>query len=225
VSASVARLCRQLGYTFKDISLLERALTHRSAQGKHNERLEFLGDSIVNFVIAEELFHAMPQASEGRLTRLRASLVKGETLAALAKEFSLGEYVRLGSGELKSGGMRRPSILADTMEAVIAAIYLDGGIEPCIARIRAWYETRLEVAVQQPVIKDPKTCLQEFLQAKRLPLPEYTVISVKGAAHEQTFHVRCAVAGLSEPLEGISNSRRAAEQQAATEALKLLGYE
>ncbi len=216
-------LCRRIGYEFKDVSLLGLALTHRSVSGsKNNERLEFLGDSIVNFIIASELFAKYPQLKEGKLSRLRAQLVRGETLAELARKYKLGDYLVLGSGELKSGGFRRDSILADAMEAVIGAIYLDSDLENCQLLVLAWYSDLLQqLSIEEPQ-KDPKTLLQEYLQAQKKPLPQYKVTALDGAAHQQVFTVECRVTGLAEPTLGKGSSRRQAEQEAAAEALHCL---
>ncbi|SDM57666.1 RNAse III [Franzmannia pantelleriensis] len=213
---------RRVGHAFADIGLLELAMTHRSYGGQNNERLEFLGDSIVNFVIAEALFRRFPDAREGQLSRLRAQLVKGQTLAELAREFELGECLRLGSGEMKSGGHRRDSILADAVEAVIGAIYLDAGMDVAKARVLSWYAQRLEAIDLQDTQKDPKTRLQEFLQSRQSPLPRYEVLSVEGEAHSQTFTIECQVEMLEAATVGVGSSRRHAEQQAADKALALL---
>lgn len=217
-------LCEKLGYTFANSNLLEDALSHRSFHGKNNERLEFLGDSTLNFVIASALFKKYPDAREGELSRLRASLVKGETLAQLAQEFSLGDYLRLGPGELKSGGLNL-SILADAMEAVIGAIYMDAGIKVCEERILAWYANRFEEWQELPELKDPKTLLQEYLQAHKLPLPQYIIAKTEGAAHKQVFHIECVVAGLPYHTVGVGSNRRRAEQEAAQKFLELLNHE
>ncbi|MEQ5801873.1 ribonuclease III [Halomonas sp. H10-9-1] len=222
MSQTLNAFSRRLGHDFSDDSLLELAMTHRSFGGRNNERLEFLGDSIVNFVIAEALFRRFPEAREGQLSRLRARLVKGQTLAELAREMSFGEHLRLGSGEMKSGGHRRESILADAVEAIIGAIYLDAGMETVRARILSWYATRLEEISLQDTQKDPKTRLQEFLQSRQVPLPRYEVVSVEGEAHAQTFTVECHVELLDDHTTGIGASRRHAEQQAAEMALKQL---
>ncbi|NAW33405.1 ribonuclease III [Halomonas alimentaria] len=222
MSQTLNAFSRRLGHDFGDDSLLELAMTHRSFGGQNNERLEFLGDSIVNFVIAEALFRRFPEAREGQLSRLRARLVKGQTLAELAREMGFGEHLRLGSGEMKSGGHRRESILADAVEAIIGAIYLDAGMEAVRARILSWYATRLEEISLQDTQKDPKTRLQEFLQSRQVPLPRYEVVSVEGEAHAQTFTVECHVELLEKHTTGIGSSRRHAEQQAAEMALKQL---
>lgn len=215
-------LAKKLDYTFTDESLIELALTHRSHGKRNNERLEFLGDSILNFVIAEALYARFPEAREGQLSRLRAQLVKGETLAELAREMKLGDYLRLGSGELKSGGFRRDSILADAVEAIIGAIYLDSDMETCRPYILRWYASRLEKTSLQDTQKDSKTRLQEFLQSRKAPLPDYELISVSGEAHKQTFEIRCHVTLLDQPSPGVGSSRRQAEQEAAKYALDAL---
>ncbi len=215
-------LSRQLGYQFQDPALLKAALTHRSVRGGNNERLEFLGDSIVNFIIADELYRRLPQAKEGELSRLRSNLVKGEMLAELAREFDLGQYLHLGPGELKSGGFRRESILADAIEAIIGAIYLDGGISACQQCVVQWYTARLQQEALQLYIKDAKTKLQEYLQSKGLSLPIYQVQAIEGEAHEQVFHVNCSLAQLSLQAQGVGGNRRKAEQEAAAKLLALI---
>lgn len=220
--AQLDRLCKALGYQFKDPSLLELALTHRSVSNQNNERLEFLGDAVLGCVIADELFQRFPQASEGELTRLRATLVKGDTLAKIGRELGLGDYLRLGSGELKSGGYRRGSILACAVEAIIGAIWNDAGFEAARALVVRLYRSRLEDASPEAAHKDPKTRLQELLQARKGPLPVYELLSVEGEAHTQTFHVGCRVEGLSGMAEGRGGSRRKAEQEAARQAYEML---
>ncbi|QEL10995.1 ribonuclease III [Kushneria phosphatilytica] len=222
MSSSFDDLSRRLGYSFNKPDWLELALTHRSFGGQNNERLEFLGDSIVNFVVAEALFARFPQAREGQLSRLRARLVKGQTLAELAREFQLGTALRLGSGEMKSGGHRRESILADAMEAVIGAIYLDSDMDTVRHRVLSWYEHRLEDLNLQDNQKDPKTRLQEFLQSRQMALPQYEVLEIEGEAHAQTFQVSCHVSALEGVTTGSGSSRRHAEQQAAERALARL---
>ena len=219
MSKSLTAFSRRVGHTFSDIALLELAMTNRSFGGQNNERLEFLGDSIVNFVIAEALYERFPQAREGQLSRLRARLVRGQTLAELAREMAFGECLRLGSGEMKSGGHRRDSILADAVEAVLGAIYLDAGMAVARARVLAWYADRLASIDLQDTQKDPKTRLQEFLQSRQSPLPRYDVVSVEGEAHDQTFTVECHVEFLASHTLGTGSSRRHAEQQAAELAL------
>jgi ribonuclease-3 len=210
-----------LGYTFIDDSLLTLALTHRSCGSKNNERLEFLGDSILNFVIGEALFEKFEGIREGQLSRLRSLLVKGETLAEVAREFELGTSLILGEGERKSGGNRRDSILADTVEALIGAIHIDGGFEQAKARVLAWYADRLKsIKIESP--KDPKTQLQEILQARKQPLPEYSVVELSGEAHSQEFTVECHISLVSSPVSAKAPSRRAAEQKAAQAMLQQL---
>ncbi len=211
-----------IAYRFNDPSRLDQALTHRSVSGRNNERLEFLGDAVLAFVIAAELFDRHPQSSEGDMSRLRANLVKGKTLAELARQLSLGQFLRLGAGEMKSGGFRRDSILAGALEAVIGAIYLDGGIDPCRRFILELYAPVLESASPEMIRKDPKTRLQELLQSQRQALPLYTVVDISGCEHAQTFTVECTVSGLNEPVTGTGSSRRQAEQDAAARALSLL---
>lgn len=216
------KLCRELQHAFHDMTLLETALTHRSVGSRNNERLEFLGDAILSFVISAELYSRFPEADEGTLSRLRSSLVKGDTLAGLARGLDLGNYLSLGSGELKSGGYRRDSILADALEAVFGAIYLDSDIDTIKTIILRLYDERISTATPHAELKDPKTRLQELLQSRHLPLPTYSVISVEGEAHAQTFVVRCDIEGLAEPTIGSASSRRKAEQAAAELALQAL---
>ena len=216
---SKSRFAKRIGYEFSDEGLLEQALTHRSAGSGHNERLEFLGDAILNFVIAEELCRRFANAREGELTRLRASLVKGATLSGLARQLDLGAQLRLGGGELKSGGRGRDSILADAFEALVGAIYLDGGMEAVQRFIGAAYETTLAAVSLHRAKKDPKTRLQEWLQSRQMALPEYAVVAVEGNAHNQVFTVECRVQGLDPATQGQGASRRKAEQEAAEKAL------
>jgi len=225
VNPQLARLERQLGYTFKDSELMLLALTHRSFAGRNNERLEFLGDAILNFVAGEALFERFPQAREGQLSRLRARLVKGETLALLARGFDLGEYLRLGSGELKSGGFRRESILADALEALIGAIYLDAGMQAARERVLAWLTSELDSLTLVDTNKDPKTRLQEFLQSRACELPRYEVVDIQGEPHCRSFFVECQISLLNEKTRGQGASRRIAEQVAAAAALIALGVE
>lgn len=219
------RLERRLGYHFRNQELLLVALTHRSYAGRNNERLEFLGDAILNFVAGEALFQHFPQAREGQLSRLRARLVKGQTLAILARGFELGDYLRLGSGELKSGGFRRESILADALEALIGAIYLDAGMDAVRERVLAWLATELQSLTLVDTNKDPKTRLQEFLQSRGSDLPRYDVVDIQGEPHCRTFYVTCHIALLTEKTQGQGASRRIAEQVAAAAALAALGLE
>jgi len=224
-SPDLEELQRRLGYQFEQPERLLLALTHRSHGNQNNERLEFLGDSIVNMVIAEYLYLHFEKAREGQLSRLRARMVKGVTLAEIGREFELGKYLRLGSGELKSGGFRRESILADAVESVIGAIYLDSDFHTCREQVLRWFDLRLKKLDLQDTQKDPKTRLQEYLQSRQFPLPLYEVISVDGEAHAQTFNVCCALPSLDRKTSGIGSSRRIAEQEAARNALKKLGVE
>ncbi|KRG61764.1 ribonuclease 3 [Stenotrophomonas humi] len=211
-----------IGHPFKDQDLLKQALTHRSAGAPHNERLEFLGDSIVNMLIAEALFSRWPKADEGALTRARAMLVCEGALAVIARTLQLGERLTLGPGEMKSGGHRRDSILADTVEAVVAAIYLDVGFDACRARVLPWFEESLAAVPVGKPEKDPKTRLQEWLQARQKGLPVYELVSETGDDHAKHFQVRCRVADPAVATEGEGTSRRLAEQQAAAAAIAQL---
>ena len=212
----------QLGYQFSKPALLEQALTHRSHGAPHNERLEFLGDALLNFVIARLVFQQFTALPEGDLSRLRAGLVNQTALSQIAVSLSLGEHLRLGEGELKSGGFRRPSILADAFEALIGAIYLDGGIAAAEKVLTELYRPLLStIDPQASNNKDPKTRLQEYLQGKRFTLPQYSIVSIVGEAHEQQFHVECLVAELSIRSHGEGPTRRAAEQEAAQRAYDL----
>lgn len=210
-----------LHYVFRNPVLLQTALTHRSAAGTHNERMEFLGDALLGFLVADELCGRHPGAAEGPLTRVRASLVNRDTLAEIARELALGEHLLLGEGELKSGGWRRDSILANGLEAIIAAIYLDGGIEACRREVLRWFSARLETHVPETARKDPKTELQEYLQARRQTLPSYRTLGEDGPPHQRTFRVECCVEGL-EPVVTTSESRRGGEQACARAVLNLL---
>ena len=213
----------RIGHRFADPSLLAQALRHRSAGVPHNERLEFLGDSIVNLLVAQALYQRWPKADEGALTRARASLVCEPALATIARQLELGPRLVLGSGELKSGGFRRDSILADALEAVVAAIYLDAGFESCRAVVLPWFEASIAAlpATGKPE-KDPKTRLQEWLQARQKALPHYELISETGDDHAKHFHVRCTLVEPAVATEGEGSSRRLAEQQAAAAALEQL---
>lgn len=222
MNSQITRLQKKIGYQFNDANLLNLALTHRSANSKHNERLEFLGDSILSFVIADELYHRFPKINEGDMSRMRATLVRGHTLAELGREFDLGDCLKLGPGELKSGGFRRDSILADAVEAIIGACYLDSDIEVARKVVLAWYLERLEAIEPGVSQKDPKTRLQEFLQGRRKPLPIYTVAKIKGEAHNQEFTVSCEIMGIEKAIVGKGTSRRKAEQAAAELALGVL---
>ena len=218
-SNAINNLLKKLEYSFNDIELLNEALTHRSYAAKNNERLEFLGDGILNFVIAHELFKQYPDVQEGDLSRLRANLVNKESLAVIAKQLELGDVIRLGSGELKSGGFRRPSILADTVESIFGAVYCDGGFEPCRELVVRLYANRLSSPTDLQSLKDPKTQLQELLQSRRFALPDYQVTKVTGQAHAQIFHVRCNIKPMNIDVSGEGKSRRKAEQVAAEKAI------
>ncbi|MCP4992827.1 MAG: ribonuclease III [Gammaproteobacteria bacterium] len=215
-------LCRKLGYDFTDKDLIDKALTHRSAGGTNNERMEFLGDSILGFVIADQLFHNQARADEGDMSRLRSSLVRGTTLAELAREIDLGKYLLLGPGELRSGGQSRDSILADALEAIFAAVYLDGGYEAARKIILDLYQVRLDRINTGNPLKDPKTRLQEYLQGQRHNLPNYSVIEVTGEQHDQSFTVKCVVDDLELNAIATGSSRRKAEQMAAEMLLQEL---
>lgn len=211
----------RLGHQFAAPALLAQALTHRSHTGRDNERLEFLGDAVLGLVIGEELYRRQPLAEEGELTRLRASLVDAESLAAIAAGLEIGDHLRLGAGELKSGGYRRPSILADALEAIIGAVYLEGGLETARALVLRLYSARLANLPTKPV-KDPKTRLQEWLQSRGYELPAYTLEAVWGEPHAQTFRAGCTVAAMSLAATGEGASRRRAEQEAAVALIALL---
>ncbi|AFP85461.1 ribonuclease III [secondary endosymbiont of Heteropsylla cubana] len=221
-SISINTLQKNLGYFFQHQELLFQALTHRSASSKHNERLEFLGDSILSYVIANDLYQRFPRVDEGDMSRMRATLVRGYTLAELAREFNVGDYLRLGLGELKSGGFRRESILANTVEALIGSIFLDSNIQTVEKLILEWYCFRLDKISPGNKQKDPKTRLQEYLQGCHAPLPTYHVVEVEGEAHKQNFTIHCQVVSLPYPVIGNGSSRRKAEQAAAEQTLKLL---
>lgn len=215
-------LSRKLGYQFNNPELLKLALTHRSCEEANNERLEFLGDSIVNFVVAEMLYRQFPNAQEGNLSRWRATLINRDTLGDMARSFEMGRFLRLGPGELKSGGHDRQSILSCAMEAIIGAIYLDGGFQAVQACIMKWYEPALEAISYTNNGKDPKTQLQELLQSRHLSLPVYTVTSVEGEAHQQSFVVECFVEDIKAKAEGKGTSRRRAEQDSAQNMLGMI---
>ena len=217
-----ASLSRIIHYTFNDPSFMIMALTHRSFSSQHNERLEFLGDSVLSFLIANELYKRFPRIDEGDLSRLRAQLVKESSLSTIAISMGLGDFIRLGEGELKSAGWRRPSILADTFESIIGAIYLDGGIEPTHEFVLRFFETQLNEIDPKLIQKDPKTLLQELLQSKKSDLPIYTVVSIEGEAHSQTFTIECHIKKSNIKTQGVGNSRRIAEQEAASRAYQLM---
>lgn len=215
-------LFETLDYRFDDSDLLCRALTHRSSRGRNNERLEFLGDAVLDFVISEALFEARPEAREGDLSRLRSSLVRDATLASIATELGLGEHLILGGGEKKTGGHRRESILADALEAIFAAAYLDSGIDAARAMIERVYASRFAALPDVADLRDPKTRLQEWLQARQRSLPVYQLVSVSGREHRQTFEISCSVDGEAQATQGTSTTRRKAEQQAAKRMLAQL---
>ncbi len=219
------RLYRALGHRFSAPDLVTCALTHRSAGNCNNERLEFLGDAVLGFVIAEALYRSFPEANEGQLSRLRASLVKRDSLADVARGLGLGDYLVLGSGELKSGGQARDSILADALEAIFGAVFLDGELDICRRVILSVFRQRLDAVSLRSMNKDPKTRLQEYLQSRRLPLPDYQVLEISGVAHAQAFKVKCEIEGLDESIWGTGSSRRRAEQDAADQALRRLRHE
>jgi len=212
----------RIGHAFADPSLLAQALTHRSAGSPNNERLEFLGDGVVNLLVAEALYLRWPRADEGALTRARAELVREAALATIGRSLELGERLTLGPGEMKSGGHRRDSILADAVEAVVAAIYLDAGFEACRAAVLPWFEASLAALPVGKPEKDPKTRLQEWLQARQRPLPAYELVSESGDDHAKLFQVRCILSDPALSAEGEGGSRRLAEQQAAAAALRQL---
>ncbi len=221
MSADLVQLQTTLAYQFKNSQLLKQALTHRSFGADNNERLEFLGDALLDLIVGESLFNQHPGADEGNLSRLRSSIVNKSALAGIGREWNLGEHMLLGAGELKSGGRSRDSILADTVEAVVAAVYLDGGLAACRKLVDAW---TLEF-VRNPEArqtKDAKTRLQEKMQASGHGLPDYQVLAIEGEAHAQSFLVECRVEGLERVHRGRGRSKRAAEQQAALETLRSL---
>ena len=214
------RLQQHLGYRFSEPALLAQALTHRSHGSPHNERLEFLGDSVLNCVVAAELFARFGEMPEGDLSRLRARLVRQEALHRLSQELGVGEHLRLGEGEMKSGGSARPSILADALEALFGAVFLDGGFEAAREVVRRLIQPLLAELDPHDPGKDPKTLLQEALQARRIALPQYTVLATRGAAHSQHFEVECLIPQLAVRTTGSGSSRRTAEQEAALRAFE-----
>jgi len=222
ITSRQKRLCSTLGLEFHEPALLQQALTHRSAASLNNERLEYLGDAILSFVIAEALFNKFPQAKEGKLSRLRASLVKGVTLAEIARELDLGEVLILGPGELKSGGFRRESILADTVEAVLGAVYLDNGLDAVKALILRLFDERLNSIDVNEVIKDPKTRLQELLQSRQHSLPIYSVKEVRTDNNQPIFEASCQVELLKKVVVAQGSSHRKAEQKSAERVLTLI---
>ena len=221
-SNAIDKLLKKLEYSFNNIELLDEALTHRSFAPRNNERLEFLGDGILNFVIAHELFKSYPDVQEGDLSRLRANLVNKESLAEIADKLNLGDVIKLGSGELKSGGFRRPSILADAVESILGAVYSDSGFDAARELIVRLYAYRLALPTDLQSLKDPKTQLQELLQSRKYSLPVYDVVDITGKAHAQIFHINCAIEKLKIEVKGEGKSRRKAEQVAAQKAIVLV---
>jgi len=210
----------RLGYTPLDAALFTAALTHRSASAQNNERLEFLGDSVLNLIVSERLYQAFPRADEGDLSRLRARVVSREPLASIAQQLELGDALNLGSGELKTGGFRRESILADALEAVCGAVFLDGGLDAVRRVFAPLFEPRIAALPRAAELKDPKTRLQEYLQGRGLPLPNYVVETIEGDPHEQLFTVSCVLESLGIHAQGQGSNRRRAEQEAAEKALR-----
>jgi ribonuclease III len=222
MSDATAQLQKRLQHTFSKPALLTQALTHRSYSADHNERLEFLGDSVLNLAVSGMLYQALGTLQEGDLSRVRANLVKQATLHVIAQELHLGGLIRLGEGELRSGGAKRPSILADALEAVIGAVYLDAGFEKASTLVHRLFD-KVEINPNMPAAaKDAKTELQEWLQGRKMKLPAYNVMSITGAAHRQTFEVQCMIEQLEREVRGFGSSRRTAEQEAAQAMLKLL---
>lgn len=217
---NIASVQTRIAYTFNQPALLQQALTHRSFSGNNNERLEFLGDGVLNFIIAHQLYNRFNKLAEGDLSRLRAQLVKEASLSEIAFSLNLGDVLKLGEGELKSAGWRRPSILADALEAIIGAVYLDGGFASAEALVLKLYEDKLNTIDPKVIDKDPKSQLQEYLQSKKLDLPDYNVVLIEGEAHAQNFKVECIIKKLNITTQGEGSSRRIAEQQAAQLAME-----
>ncbi|MEH6543782.1 MAG: ribonuclease III [Porticoccaceae bacterium] len=213
---------QNLNYVFKDAELFDLALTHRSCGSPNNERMEFLGDALLGMIVSAILFQKFDKVTEGELSRLRSELVSGDSLAELAVELGLPKLLKLGSGEHKGDGRSRKSILAGTVEAIIGAIYLDGGIDACRAAVTTWFAGRVQQAALKEIPKDSKSRLQEYLQARGEPLPIYTVLSTSGAAHQQQFKIECKVTLLPEKVTAVASNRREAEKKAAVQALTLL---
>ncbi len=222
---TIDSLAKSIGYPFRTPALLTQALTHRSFSGNNNERLEFLGDSVLNFIIAHQLYQRFPKLPEGDLSRLRAQLVKESTLSEIAFSLNIGDALKLGEGELKSAGWRRPSILADALEAIIGAVYSDGGFTSAEVLVLSLYQEKLANIDPKVIDKDAKSQLQEFLQGKKIDLPDYNVVSIEGEAHAQTFKIGCMIEKLNITTVGEGTSRRIAEQQAAQLALDLLALD
>ncbi len=225
MAIDLSSLQQRIGYQFNHASLARQALTHRSARREHNERLEFLGDALLGFLVAEQAWRAHPNASEGDLTIMRAAVINSATLCEVAVNLDLGSLLELGAGEAKSGGRQRESILATAMEALIAAIYLDGGLDACREFVLRWFPEPGENFAESGVRKDNKSRLQEHMQAEHRYLPDYEVVEISGSGHEQQFTVRCSLPQCQITTEGSGSSRRAAEQMAAGRALAALGQE
>ena len=217
---NIGQLQQRLGYQFIDPDLLTLALSHRSVAAENNERLEFLGDSILGLVVTDFLYREFPQAREGDLSRMRSHIVRGESLAEVAKQLALGPDLLLGSGEMKSGGHRRDSILGDTVEALIGAVYLDRGIEAAREIVTAWFKSFFDSALQAQPVKDAKTALQEWLQHRNKPLPDYQLVSTGGEAHRRLFTVSCKIAAVEAAMTATASSRRRAEQMVAEQLLE-----
>ena len=217
---NIGQLQQRLGYQFIDPDLLTLALSHRSVAAENNERLEFLGDSILGLVVTDFLYREFPQAREGDLSRMRSHIVRGESLAEVAKQLALGPDLLLGSGEMKSGGHRRDSILGDTVEALIGAVYLDRGIEAAREIVTAWFKSFFDSALQAQPVKDAKTALQEWLQHRNKPLPDYQLVSTGGEAHSRLFTVSCKIAAVEVAMTATASSRRRAEQMVAEQLLE-----
>ena len=222
MNAGLVALQQRLQHQFADANLLKRAITHRSFSSDHNERLEFLGDSVLGVVVADMLYRRLQKLPEGDLSRVRANLVKQDTLHQLAVSLGLPDVILLGEGEMRSGGQKRPSILADTLEALIGAVYLDAGFAVAQALVQRLYQAVQINPEMEAIGKDPKTELQEWLQGRRMKLPSYRVVATLGAAHKQSFDVECEIPELNRAERGIGGSRRAAEQAAATAMLEIL---
>jgi ribonuclease-3 len=221
--SSLNTLYKKLGYTFKQSNHLKMALTHRSYSSSNNERLEFLGDSLLNLIIANALYEHYPKAKEGELSRLRAHLVQEDSLSEIAQQLNIGHFLQLGMGELKTGGSERPSILADTVEAIIAAIFLDSNFEACQQFVLNIFHEKLHSLSSKKNTRDAKTTLQEYLQSRKQALPVYEIVETNGESHQQTFTIRCSVTSLKKETVGTSTSRRKAEQEAAKAFLSELG--
>ena len=220
MATNIGQLQKRLGYQFIDPDLLILALSHRSVAAENNERLEFLGDSILGLVVTDFLYREFPQAREGDLSRMRSHIVRGDSLAEVAKQLALGPDLLLGSGEMKSGGHRRDSILGDTVEALIGAVYLDRGIEAAREIVTAWFKSFFDSALQAQPVKDAKTALQEWLQHGNKPLPDYQLVSTGGEAHSRLFTVSCKIAAVDTAMTATASSRRRAEQMVAEQLLE-----